>query len=59
MEEEGIAIDDLYTFVLPHRAEWQGGDTVHFNATGNQRLAQQVSESIMKALEEPDATEKP
>lgn len=59
MEEEGIAIDDLYTFVLPHRTEWQDGDTVHFNATGNKHLAQQVSESILKAIAEPSADKKP
>jgi len=58
MEEEGVAIDDLYTFVLDHRTEWQGNDLVHFNAMGNAQLGKQVSESILQAIEKP-ATVKP
>ena len=53
MKEEGITTNDLYTLVLPNRKEWQGGDTVHFNAVGNAELAKQVSASISQALEMP------
>lgn len=50
MKEHKIAINDLYEFTLPHAKEWQTGDRVHFNATGNENLAKQVSESIRDAL---------
>lgn len=50
MKERKIAINDLYTFVLPNAKEWQSGDKVHFNAGGNENLAKRVSESIQKAL---------
>lgn len=50
MKERKIAVNDLYTFVLPSAKEWQAGDKVHFNAVGNENLARRVSESIRKAL---------
>jgi acyl-CoA thioesterase-1 len=59
MQDEGVAIDDLHALVLPHRAAWQGADKVHFNATGNRQLAQQVSESILQAIAEPATAAKP
>lgn len=51
MQAQGVAVNDLYTYVLPHAAEWQGGDKVHFNAVGNEALAKRVSEEILKMLE--------
>lgn len=50
MKDRKIAINDLYEFTLPHAKEWQGGDRVHFNATGNENLAKQVTVEIQKAL---------
>ena len=50
MRAHKIATDDLYAFVLPHVKEWQEDDQVHFNATGNEKLAARVSESIEHAL---------
>lgn len=50
IKERKIAINDLYTFVLPNAKEWQSADKVHFNAVGNESLAKRVSESIQKAL---------
>ena len=55
MRARRVAINDLYEFTLPHVAEWQSGDKVHFNATGNQHLGQRVAESIKAALKEPVA----
>jgi lysophospholipase L1-like esterase len=51
MKTEGIAIDDLYSFVLPQVKEWQTPDQCHFNALGNKHLGKQVSESIRRAIE--------
>ncbi len=34
MEQNGIAIDDLFTFITPHLAEMQNPQDVHFNAQG-------------------------
>lgn len=50
MQENGIAIDDLYEFTLPNIAKLQGGDKVHFTAVGNEALGKKVSEEIRKAL---------
>ena len=55
MRARRIAINDLYEFTLPRVAEWQTGDKVHFNTTGNQNLGQRVAESIKAALKEPAA----
>ncbi len=55
MRENDVAVDDLYEFVLPHAAEWQGGDRVHFAPKGNEALGQHVSDSIRKALISPQA----
>ncbi len=55
MKENGIAIDDLYAFTLPHAAAWQGADQCHFNATGNAKLGEQVGAAILAALQrKPD-----
>jgi hypothetical protein len=50
MDENRIAIDDLYTFALPQLATIQIPVNVHFHGSGSAILAKQVSESILKAL---------
>ena len=55
MRARRIAINDLYEFTLPHVAEWQSGDKVHFNATGNKELGKRVVENIRAALKERGA----
>jgi lysophospholipase L1-like esterase len=50
MRARGIAINDLYALVLPSAKQWQTGDRVHFTKTGSEKLAAQVSESILAAL---------
>ena len=52
MVEEGIMIDDLYTFALPRLEELQRDQNVHFTTEGSSALAEQVAESIETALEE-------
>ena len=50
MDEQGIAIDDLYAFALPQLAKIQLPNNVHFSAEGSKILARQVAESIEKAM---------
>jgi len=54
MKSRGVAIDDLYEFVLPHVKEWQAPDKVHFNAEGNKQLGRQVADCIQRAIEAKD-----
>lgn len=53
MDENQIAIDDLYAFALPRLKEIQQPVNVHFTPAGSKLLAGQVAESILKALEKP------
>ncbi len=50
MQEEGIAIDDLYAFALPKLTEIQRPVNVHFTPEGSQQLAEQVAKNIAAAL---------
>jgi acyl-CoA thioesterase-1 len=52
MKRHGIAIDDLYSFALPRLGEIQRPQNVHFTQQGSELLAEQVANSILKALEE-------
>jgi acyl-CoA thioesterase-1 len=52
MEANGVVINDLYAYVLPHAKEWQEADQVHFNATGNAALGKQVARTIEDALKQ-------
>lgn len=49
MKENGASTNDLFELVKDH-ADWQSTDGVHFNAAGNEGLAKQVAESVMKHL---------
>ncbi len=50
MQSQGVAIDDLYAFVMPHVKEWQSADQAHFTDEGYRQLAGQVSDCIKKQL---------
>ncbi|MDQ3621811.1 MAG: SGNH/GDSL hydrolase family protein [Verrucomicrobiota bacterium] len=50
MDENGVAIDDLYAFALPQLGEIQLPRNVHFKAEGSAVLAKQVARSIEAAL---------
>jgi len=52
MAENGIAVDDLYSFALPRLAELQTPANVHFTPAGSKALAEQVAQAIQKALTE-------
>ncbi|MFQ6098737.1 MAG: SGNH/GDSL hydrolase family protein, partial [Armatimonadota bacterium] len=52
MDENGIAIDDLYAVALPRLAELQRPANVHFTPHGSEVLAKQVAASIGAALSE-------
>lgn len=50
MQEHGVAMDDLFTFITPDLAKVQNPKDVHFNAEGYERLGGQVAASIEAAL---------
>jgi hypothetical protein len=50
MQKDGVAIDDLFTFITPHLAQVQNPKDVHYNAEGYKLLGGQVADSIRKAL---------
>jgi hypothetical protein len=51
MEEQGVAINDLYAFAKPRLAEIQLPANVHFSPEGSATLAQEVARAIGTALE--------
>ncbi len=53
MQKHGVAINDLYTFVLPRISQMQREKNVHFHDEGSKLLAEQVAASIQKALNQP------
>ncbi len=55
MDENGIAIDDLYAFALPQLTKLQQPTNVHPTAEGFKVLAQQVAASIEVALRQRPA----
>lgn len=50
MEQNGIAIDDLYSFAEPQISNIQIPNNVHFTPEGSKVLAEQVAASISQAL---------
>ena len=46
MHDNGIPIDDLYTLMLPHLAEWQQPANVHFKPEGYEALAGWVVKAV-------------
>jgi acyl-CoA thioesterase-1 len=50
MKEEGIAVDDLFTAMEPHVAEFRLPQDVHYNPDGYQLLAKNAADSIQAAL---------
>jgi len=51
MKKHGVIINDLYSFTLPRLDEIQRPQNVHFTEAGSELLAQQVANSILKAIE--------
>lgn len=58
MEEQKVAVDDLYAFALPQLAQIQRPVNVHFTAEGSKALAKQVAASIEAALSRRSAATK-
>jgi len=50
MDDNQVAIDDLYAFALPQLAKIQQPVNVHFTPEGSKALAEQVAASILAAL---------
>jgi lysophospholipase L1-like esterase len=53
MDQNGVAIDDLYTFALPRLAEIQQPVNVHFTPKGYEALAERVVASIQPLPAKP------
>lgn len=51
MEENEIAIDDLYAFAEPQIGKLQRRDNVHFTGKGYETLSTQVSKTILDVLQ--------
>ncbi len=56
--ENGMVIDDLYSFAKPQLEKIQRPANVHFTDEGSKQLAEQVVVSLRKALKRDDASEK-
>lgn len=50
MKEEGVATNDLFSWVLPKAGELQKPQDVHFHPEGSEYLANQVAKVIREAL---------
>ena len=50
MDENGIALNDLYTIALPRLTEIQQKEDVHFTDAGYRVLAEEVVRHILRAL---------
>jgi acyl-CoA thioesterase-1 len=50
MQDNDVAIDDLYAFVMPQLAEIMRPKNVHFTPDGSQQLAKQVVATIRQGL---------
>jgi lysophospholipase L1-like esterase len=53
MQDEKIAINDLYAFALPRLKDIQRPVNVHFTDSGSAALAEQVAQAIRQALKTP------
>lgn len=51
MAAKGVAVNDLFSAMAPHLAEYRNPDDVHFNAEGYRFLGTRVAEAIEAALE--------
>jgi acyl-CoA thioesterase-1 len=50
MRENGVEIDDLYSFALPRLSEWQLPLNVHFTEAGSEALGKEVARVIIAVL---------
>lgn len=50
MKKHTVAVDDLFTFIMPQLAKVQNPKDVHFNAEGYDLLGGKVAESIQSVL---------
>ncbi len=50
MKRQGVAVNDLYTLVLPRLQELQPPKNVHFKPEGSRVMAVQVGECILEAF---------
>lgn len=53
MKRYGVAINDLYAFILPHLDTLQQPHNVHFHPPGSRELGRKVAREIRNALQNP------
>lgn len=59
MDENGVAIDDLYSFALPRLKEIQKPANVHYTEHGAEVLAESVAASIRTSLQKSETRKGP
>lgn len=59
MEEQSVAVDDLYAFALPRLKEIQLPQNVHFKAEGSRLLAAEVVRCVRQAAGLPPVSDVP
>ena len=52
MQAHHIAINDLYTFVLPHVKTWQNADGCHYLTVGSTELGKHVAAAIQQTFQQ-------
>ncbi len=50
MEQHGVLINDLHSWIKPHLAQYQRQHNVHFTAEGYQFLGSRVADKIRDIL---------
>jgi len=58
MAEEGIAVNDLYSAILPnHPLYWTAPNNIHFNSLGSALLGRRVANAVLAELREGSVDE--
>jgi hypothetical protein len=55
MTQHGVIVNDLFSAVSPHLAEYQPPNDVHFTAAGYDFLGQRVAQAVSNVLAKPQA----
>lgn len=55
MKANGVAVNDLYSFALPHPGEWRLPVDVHFKDAGSAALGKEVARVITEQLKSVEA----
>jgi len=56
MRDEGVGVNDLFTYVVPHADAWMRPANVHFNEDGSRALGEEVVRAVRAAAERQNGT---